>query len=31
MKQRSKEVGKGRLGHWQVSRVEKQRDSQPCS
>jgi hypothetical protein len=27
MKQRSKEAGKGRLGHWQVSSIEKQRDS----
>jgi hypothetical protein len=27
MKQRSKEAGKGRLGRWQVNRVEKQRDS----
>jgi hypothetical protein len=27
MKQCSKEVGKGRLGYWQVSRVQKQRDS----
>jgi hypothetical protein len=27
MKQHSKEAGKGRLGCWQVSRVEKQRDS----
>jgi hypothetical protein len=27
MKQRNKEAGKGRLGHWQESREEKQRDS----
>jgi hypothetical protein len=27
MKQCSKEAGKDRFGHWQVNRVEKQRDS----
>jgi hypothetical protein len=27
LKQRSKEAGKGRVGRWQVSRVEKKRDS----